>query len=112
MKKILTAVLLITLASTSHARIFKESCFIIRQLAEDTMEARQTGVDKDKALAFSDGKRSEIDEWHRKLVLEAYSLPVNQNLTPEMQRKEIVEFAGRHYIDCLDTVIMSQMSAP
>ena len=103
MKKILTALLLITLASTSQAaRTDSEKnklCSVVKELAEVTMDSRLSGVDIVKAMEIANNAGSGERALVREITIKAYSSPNYK--TDEYKASAIKDFGTEYYLDCI-----------
>lgn len=102
MKKIVAALLLITVANASQAAIDEKTCLVVKEIAEATMSARQTGVDVVDMINLANETGGKLGTLSKALAIDAYKMPSYS--TKEFKDREIAEFGTRHYLNCIKNI--------
>lgn len=98
MKKLI-AVLALSAAMINPAMaVDKETCLVVKGLAEAVMGARQAGVDVSDMMAITT-ENPKMNKLQQGLIVDAFSFPAYS--TKDFREKEVREFGARHYLNCI-----------
>lgn len=105
MKRILTGLFVLTLASTSQAFIDPptdkhEFCGEMLGMAESLMSSRQAEVSIIRSMEIANSSETYGDIL-REMVKDAYSQPSYN--TKDYQKKSVRDFGVKYYLQCLET---------
>lgn len=98
MKKIITALALSVVMISPAMAVDKETCAVVKELAQSVMSARQVGVDVSDMMAITTDN-PKMNKLQQGLVIDAFSFPAYS--TDEYREKEVREFGARHYLNCI-----------
>ena len=101
MKKVIAAILLMAVASTSQAETKHETCTHISNLAEKVMEARLNGVKITHMMQVA-SESGPIEQIMTDMVVIAYQSYSYK--TDDYKLSAIRDFGAQYYIDCIKKI--------